>query len=117
MYDSTRKFCETLSFIWPKLDSFAGPSDWYRHIGLGLSGYHFISEHKDVLLAGKRRSQTLGKNLKLKYVVTKKLWPWRNFFPTQYFESLKHSEKLNQIHSEESYIHHTESMYLDKQAY
>lgn len=118
MYDSTRKVCETLSFIWPKLDCLAGPSGWYRHTGLGLVwlSFHF-RPLEDVLLAGERRSQTPGESLKLKYVVTRKLWPWRNFFPTRYFENLKHRAKLNRIHSEESYIHHTEFTYPVKQTY
>ena len=118
MYDSTRKVCEILSFIWPKLDCLAGPSGWCGHIGLGLVwlSFHFRPLEDD-LLAGERRNQTLAEILKLKYVVTRKLRPWRNFFLTCYFESLKHKANLNRNHSEESYIHHKESTSPVKQAY
>lgn len=92
MYNSTRNIYETLSFTWPTLDDLAGLSGWYRHTGLGLVWLSFCFRPlADVLLVGKRRNQTLDEILE-KYWFSK---PWRNIFPTHYFENLKHRAKLH----------------------
>lgn len=96
MYNCTRKVYETLSFTWPALDDLAVLSGWYRHTGLGLVWLSFCFRPlEDVLSAGERRNQTLNESMKLKHVGTRKLWPWRNFFPTRYLENLKHRAKLH----------------------